>query len=42
MNKRYSLHKIDSAEEFTFSPAEYSYFKYGDKFFCRKICERTF
>ncbi|WP_315056098.1 phosphoribosyltransferase family protein [Chryseobacterium indoltheticum] len=42
MNKRYSLHKIDSAEEFTFSPAEYSYFKYGDKFFAEKFAKELF
>ncbi|MBO6185023.1 MAG: phosphoribosyltransferase family protein [Chryseobacterium sp.] len=42
MNKRYSLHKIDSAEEFTFSPAEYSYFKYGDKTFAEKFAKELF
>ncbi|MFC7346367.1 phosphoribosyltransferase family protein [Chryseobacterium zhengzhouense] len=42
MNKRYSLHKIDSAEEFTFSPEEYSYFKYGDKFYAEKFAKELF
>lgn len=42
MNKRYSLHKIDSAEEFTFSPAEYSYFKYGDKVYAEKFAKELF
>lgn len=42
MNKRYSLHKIDSAEEFTFSPAEYSYFKYGDKAYAEKFAKELF
>ncbi|MFL9835455.1 phosphoribosyltransferase family protein [Chryseobacterium terrae] len=42
MNKRYSLHKINSAEEFTFSPAEYSYFKYGDKFYAEKFAKELF
>jgi len=42
MNKRYSLHKIDSAEKFTFSPAEYSYFKYGDKAYAEKFAKELF
>ncbi|KQT17077.1 hypothetical protein ASG31_12020 [Chryseobacterium sp. Leaf404] len=42
MNKRYSLHKINSAEEFTFSPAEYSYFKYGDKSYAEKFAKELF
>lgn len=42
MNKRYSLHKIHSAEEFSFSPEEYSYFKYGDKFFAEKFAKELF
>lgn len=42
MNKRYSLHKIDSASEFSFSPAEYSYFKYGDKFYAEKFAKELF
>ncbi|MGO4709041.1 phosphoribosyltransferase family protein [Chryseobacterium sp. 2TAF14] len=42
MNRRYSLHKINSAEEFTFCPSEYSYFKYGDKFFAEKFAKELF
>ncbi|MCU7612913.1 phosphoribosyltransferase family protein [Chryseobacterium sp. GMJ5] len=42
MNKRYSLHHIHSAEEFTFSPAEYSYFKYGDKSYAEKFARELF
>lgn len=42
MNKRYSLHHIHSAKEFTFSPAEYSYFKYGDKSYAEKFAKELF
>lgn len=42
MNKRYSLHPIHSADEFTFSPAEYSYFKYGDKSYAEKFAKELF
>jgi len=42
MNKRYSLHHIHSAEEFTFSPAEYSYFKYGNKSYAEKFAKELF
>ena len=42
MNKRYSLHKINSADEFTFSPAEYSYFKYGDRSYAEKFAKELF
>lgn len=42
MNKRYSLHHIHSAEEFTFSPWEYSYFKYGDKYYAEKFAKELF
>lgn len=42
MNKRYSLHHIRSADEFTFSPAEYSYFKYGDKSYAAKFARELF
>lgn len=30
MITRYSLHQINSGDDFNFSPSEYSYFKYGD------------
>lgn len=42
MNKRYSLHHIHSTKEFTFSPAEYSYFKYGDKSYAEKFAKELF
>ncbi|SIT01955.1 phosphoribosyltransferase family protein [Chryseobacterium gambrini] len=42
MNKRYSLHHIHSADEFTFSPEEYSYFKYGDKSYAEKFAKELF
>ncbi|WP_312342265.1 phosphoribosyltransferase family protein [Chryseobacterium binzhouense] len=42
MNKRYSLHHIHSADAFTFSPAEYSYFKYGDKSYAEKFAKELF
>ncbi|MCJ8153694.1 phosphoribosyltransferase family protein [Chryseobacterium sp. SSA4.19] len=42
MNKRYSLHHIHSADEFTFSPEEYSYFKYGDKTYAEKFAKELF
>ena len=42
MNKRYSLHHIHSADEFSFSPAEYSYFKYGDKSYAEKFAKELF
>jgi hypothetical protein len=42
MNKRYSLHHIHSADEFTFSPEEYSYFKYGDKSYAAKFAKELF
>lgn len=42
MNRRYSLHHIHSAEEFTFSPTEYSYFKYGDKSYAEKFAKELF
>jgi len=42
MNRRYSLHHIHSADEFTFSPAEYSYFKYGDRSYAEKFAKELF
>lgn len=42
MNTRYSLHKINSDKEFTFSPAEYSFFKYGDKSYAEKFAKELF
>lgn len=37
MNQTYSLHKITSTEEFSFSPTEYSRFKFGDGFVAEKF-----
>ncbi|CAA7391496.1 phosphoribosyltransferase family protein [Chryseobacterium fistulae] len=42
MNKRYSLHHIHSEDEFTFSPAEYSYFKYGVTSYAEKFAKELF
>ena len=42
MIKRYSLHHIHSAEEFSFSPAEYSYFKYGDISYAEKFAKELY
>ncbi|WP_370900472.1 phosphoribosyltransferase family protein [Chryseobacterium gossypii] len=42
MSRRYSLHHIHSMDEFTFSPTEYSYFKYGDKSYAEKFARELF
>uniref|UniRef100_UPI0025D4B6F3 phosphoribosyltransferase family protein n=1 Tax=uncultured Chryseobacterium sp. TaxID=259322 RepID=UPI0025D4B6F3 len=42
MNLRYSLHHILSGDEFTFSPEEYSYFKYGDTSYAEKFAKELF
>jgi len=42
LNKSYSLHKITSAENFTFNPSEYSWFKFGDKTFAKKFAKDLF
>lgn len=42
MNKRYSLHHIHSADEFSFLPEEYSFFKYGDKLYAEKFAKELF
>ena len=42
MNIRYSLHHIRSEDEFTFSPEEYSYFKYGDTSYAEKFAKELF
>lgn len=42
MNLRYSLHKIGSAQDFTFSPSDYSFFKYGDKAVAEKFADALF
>ena len=33
LNKSYSLHKITSKSNLTFNPSDYSWFKFGDKYF---------
>ncbi|MDQ1095000.1 MULTISPECIES: phosphoribosyltransferase family protein [Chryseobacterium] len=42
MNTRYSLHHIHTAEEFTFSPESYSYFKYGLTSYAEKFAKELF
>ncbi|RMZ59066.1 hypothetical protein D1632_16025 [Chryseobacterium nematophagum] len=42
MNKRYSLHHIHSEDEFSFSPSEYSYFKYGATSYAEKFAKELF
>lgn len=42
MNLSYSLHKITSNEHFTFSPINYSWFKFGDKNFAKLFAEELF
>lgn len=42
MIKRYSLHKIDNNEEFTFSPADYSVFKFGNIQVAEKFAKELF
>ena len=42
MNLRYSLHKIGSVQDFTFSPSDYSFFKYGDKAVAEKFADALF
>ena len=37
MQTTYSLHKIDTADQFSFSPAEYSRFKFGDDAVAQKF-----
>lgn len=42
MNSSYSLHKISSIDNLTFRPAEYSWFKFGDKYFAKKFAQQLF
>jgi hypothetical protein len=42
MNISYSLHKITSNEHFTFSPSEYSWFKFGDKEYAKLFAKELF
>ncbi|WP_445721659.1 phosphoribosyltransferase family protein [Flavobacterium sp.] len=42
MNKSYSLHKILDEEDCPFKPEEYSWFKFGDKYFAKKFAEELF
>lgn len=42
MNKSYSLHKIIEEENYSFPAEEYSWFKFGDKFFAEKFAKELF
>ena len=42
MNKSYSLHKIIEEENYPFPAEEYSWFKFGDKFFAEKFAKELF
>lgn len=42
LNKSYSLHKITSKSNLTFNPSDYSWFKFGDKDFAKKIAKELF
>lgn len=42
MNTSYSLHKINSEENFPFEPSDYSWFKFGDKFYAKKFAKELF
>ena len=42
MNTSYSLHKITDKENAPFKPQEYSWFKFGDKFFAKKFAKELF
>lgn len=39
MNNSYSLHKILEEKEYPFQPEEYSWFKFGDKYYAKKFAE---
>lgn len=42
MNKSYSLHKIYEKENCPFQEEEYSWFKFGDKFYAEKFAKQLF
>jgi hypothetical protein len=42
MNISYSLHKISSIDNLTFSPEDYSWFKYGDKHYAKNFAKNLF
>nr|WP_314835102.1 phosphoribosyltransferase family protein [uncultured Flavobacterium sp.] len=42
MNKSYSLHKIIEEKNYPFSAEQYSWFKFGDKFFAEKFAKELF
>lgn len=42
MNQSYSLHKIASADAFSFNPSDYSWFKFGDKFYAKAFAKKLF
>lgn len=42
MSNRFSLHKIESIENCPFKEEEYSWFKFGDKYFAHKFAKELF
>ncbi|MFD2907572.1 phosphoribosyltransferase family protein [Flavobacterium ardleyense] len=42
MNKSYSLHKIESVDALTFSPSDYSWFKFGDRYYAKSFAKELF
>lgn len=42
MNTSYSLHKIKSKEVLSFSASDYSWFKFGDKFYAKSFAKELF
>ena len=42
MNKSYSLHKIKSKDVLSFSASDYSWFKFGDKFYAKNFAKELF
>lgn len=42
MNSSYSLHKIASIDNLTFNPSDYSWFKFGDRYYAKKFAKQLF
>ena len=42
MNNSYSLHKIKSRDVLSFSASDYSWFKFGDKFYAKSFAKQLF
>lgn len=42
MKRRYSLHRIESIDNCPFKEEEYSWFKFGDKYFAQKFAKELF